>query len=214
VPDDRDPDLDPNVDLHPNLELQADQPDQPDHELDGELDGESGHERDREHNPEPNPVADRDELVARILGPLARRHSTATVLFHHAMAERLGLGPSDHKCLDLLLERGPMTGSQLATITGMTTGAITGVVSRLERAGYLRREQDPKDGRKQRLIPSPEGLREVGRAFDGVRPASASLLDDFDAEQLAVIARFLERFTAFAYDRTAELRASVLRGGG
>src|SRR5438309_6398359 len=91
------------------------------------------------------------ELVEEIVGRLARRHSTAAVLFHHAVAERLGLGPTDHKCLDLLRERGSMAGTDLSAITGLTSGAITGVVARLERAGYLRREPDPHDGRKQIL---------------------------------------------------------------
>src|SRR6266487_5258319 len=91
------------------------------------------------------------ELTEEIVGRLARRHSTAVVLFHHAVAERLGLGPSDHKCLDLLRERGPMAGSDLGAITGLTSGAITGVVARLEQAGYIRREPDPHDGRKQVL---------------------------------------------------------------
>nr|MBA3556874.1 MarR family transcriptional regulator [Gemmatimonadales bacterium] len=80
----------------------------------------------------------RRKLVEEIVGRLVRRHSTAAVLFHHAVAERLGLGPTDHKCLDVLREREAMTGSQLAAITGLTSGAITGVVARLERAGYLR----------------------------------------------------------------------------
>src|SRR5437763_16981351 len=91
------------------------------------------------------------ELADEIVGQLARRHSTAVVLFHHAVAERLGLGPTDHKCLDLLRERGAMAGSDLSAITGLTSGAITGVVARLEQAGYVRREPDPDDGRKQIL---------------------------------------------------------------
>src|SRR3989475_12634733 len=91
------------------------------------------------------------KLADEIVGRLARRHSTAVVLFHHAVAERLGLGPTDHKCLDLLRERGAMAGSDLCAITGRTRGAITGVVARLERPGYLRREPDPHDGRKQVL---------------------------------------------------------------
>src|SRR5437763_8916157 len=90
-------------------------------------------------------------LAEVIVGRLVRRHSTAVVLFHHAVAECLGLGPTDHKCLDLLLDRGAMSGSDLAAITGLTTGAITGVVARLEQAGYVRREPDPDDGRKQIL---------------------------------------------------------------
>src|SRR5258708_3521732 len=93
----------------------------------------------------------KSELVNEIVRRLARRHSTAVVLFHHAVAERLGLGPTDHKCLDLLRERGAMAGSDLCAITGLTSGAITGVVARLERAGYLRREADTHDERKQVL---------------------------------------------------------------
>src|SRR5437867_10829830 len=89
------------------------------------------------------------ELAEEIVGRLVRRHSIAAVLFHHAVAERLGLGPTDHKCLDLLRELGAVTGSELATITGLTTGAVTGVVSRLEQAGYLRRGPDPHDGRSE-----------------------------------------------------------------
>src|SRR5215472_17319297 len=82
----------------------------------------------------------RRALIQEIVGVLARRHSTAVVLFHHAVAEHLGLGRTDHKCLDLLRDRGPMAGSDLSAITGLTSGAITGVVARLEQAGYLRRE--------------------------------------------------------------------------
>src|SRR5437773_12416331 len=84
----------------------------------------------------------KQQLVERITGHLARRHSTAAVLYHHAIAERLGIGPTDHKCLDLLREHGAMASSDLVAITGLTSGAITGVVVRLEKAGFVRREAD------------------------------------------------------------------------
>src|SRR6266849_1773473 len=111
----------------------------------------------------------RQELAGEIVGRLARRHSTAVVLFHHAVAERLGLGPTDHKCLDLLRERGAMTGSDLAAITDLTSGAITGVVARLGRAGYLRREPDPHDRRQQILYPALERIRDIQHVFDPIR---------------------------------------------
>src|SRR5258708_36713898 len=88
-------------------------------------------------------------LAEEIVGRLMRRYSTAVILFHHAVAERLGMGPTDQQCFDLLRERGETTASELAAITGLTTGAVTGVVARSERGGYLRRESDPHDGRKQ-----------------------------------------------------------------
>lgn len=156
----------------------------------------------------------RRELTDEILGSLARRHSTATVLFHHAIADRLGLGPSDHKCLDLLHERGAMTGSELAAVTGLTSGAITGVVARLERGGLLRREPDPGDGRKQVLRPDPDGVRHVQDLFDALRKDAATLVASFDVAQLTAIAEFLARSTEFAYRRAALLRAEALSVGG
>ena len=150
------------------------------------------------------------ELAEEIVGRLVRRHSTAAVLFHHAVAERLGLGPTDHKCLDLLRERGPMTGSDVAAITGLTTGAITGVVARLERSGYLLREPDPDDGRKQILRPALEQMRSIQDVFDPIRADLAALLESFDTHQLAAVAEFLARGTDLVYRHAALLRAQTL----
>lgn len=155
-----------------------------------------------------------EALRAQITGPLARRHSTATVLFHHAIAERLGLGPTDHKCLDLIYERGAMSGSELAAVTGLTSGAVTGVVSRLERAGHLHREPDPHDRRKQILRPADGGGGQVAELFERLRTDAAELVDGFDDHQLIAIAEFLSRGTEFAYHRAALLRAQALSRGG
>src|SRR3989442_8438936 len=123
------------------------------------------------------------KLADEIVGRLARRHSTAVVLFHHVVAERLGLGPTDHKCLDLLRERGPMAGSDLSAITGLTSGPITRVVAGLERAGYLRREPDPHDGRKQILQLALE-RSPIQDVIELLRKEVAALLKNFDARQL------------------------------
>ena len=150
-----------------------------------------------------------DDLAEEIVGHLARRHSTAAVLFHHAVAERLGLGPTDHKCLDLLRERGPMAGSDLAAITGLTSGAVTGVVARLERAGFLRRGPDPNDGRKQvlRLALERTPIHDV---IAPLRKDVAILLENFDAHQLTAIAGFLAGSTDLIYRHAALLRAETI----
>jgi DNA-binding MarR family transcriptional regulator len=151
-------------------------------------------------------------LSEEIVGQLVRRHGTAVVLFHHAVAERLGLGPTDLKCLDLLRERKVMKGSELAAITGLTSGAITGVVARLEQAGYLRREADPHDRRQQILYPALERMREIHDVFDSIRKDVAALLEGFDSHQLTAIADFLTRSADYAYRQVALLRAQA-RGG-
>jgi len=156
----------------------------------------------------------RQHLAAQITGPLARRYSTAAVLLHHAVAERLGLGPTDHKCMDLLLDRGPMTGSQLAAITGLTTGAITGVVARLERSGFVSREPDPVDRRKQIVTPVEARVREAQEVFASLRPTPDTLVEGFDAAQLEVIAEFLVRGTEFNLQRAANSRAQLIANSG
>jgi len=153
------------------------------------------------------------KLIEEIVGRLAGRHSTAVVLFHQAVAESLGLGPTDHKCLDLLRGRGgiaageTITASKLAAITGLTTGAMTGVVARLERGGFLRREQDPQDQRRQLLYPDMEQAREVHNVFAPIRKDVSTMLEGFDTHQLTAIAEFLAQSTEFAYRHTALLRA-------
>src|SRR5260370_32466517 len=149
------------------------------------------------------------DLAHEIVGRLARRHSTAVVLFHHAVAERLGLGPTDHKCLDLLRERGAMTGSDLGAIIGLASGAITGVVARLERAGYLRREPDPHDGRKQILHLALKRAH-IQDVIDPLREDVAAVLEHFDKHQLAAIAEFLTRSTDLVYHHSTLLRAQTL----
>ena len=152
-----------------------------------------------------------DVTASDELALLMRRHSTATVLFHNAMAERLGLGPSDHKCLDLLLQHQGMTGSRLAAITGLTTGAITGVVNRLEKANYIRRRPDPADGRRQRLEPVAERVAEVAALFTEYGPSPDDLRAGMDAGQIAAVTWFLSRATDELEQRSTTLRAAALR---
>lgn len=144
----------------------------------------------------------RAELAAAI-----RRHSGVTVLFHAAIAERLGLGPADHKCLDLLMRIGPMTAGDLATHAGLTTGAITGVVDRLVRVGYARRVRHPDDRRSVIVEPfKQKALDDLGPLFEGIARDTAVLLDRYTTEELTLIIDFLKRADELAIEHTATLR--------
>src|SRR5690349_3034857 len=96
----------------------------------------------------------RSELLAG-LGHEFRQLATATVLFHQAIADRLGMHVTDHRCLDILLRSGSITAGELAQRTGLTTGAITGVIDRLEKAGFVQRAKDPADRRRVVIEPFP-----------------------------------------------------------
>src|SRR5262249_45506440 len=89
-----------------------------------------------------------DEELERF-GWLRRATRLVSVMFHAGVAEQLGLPAPDNKCLALAARGGqPMTAGRIAELSGLSTGAVTGVIDRLERAGYVRRVRDPHDRRK------------------------------------------------------------------
>src|SRR5579871_2016463 len=78
---------------------------------------------------------------------LGRDFVAAVVVFHELVGRCLGLSATDRKCLDLL-SRGPVTAGEIAKFTGLTTGAVTGIIDRLAKAGYAERVNDPQDRRR------------------------------------------------------------------
>jgi DNA-binding MarR family transcriptional regulator len=150
---------------------------------------------------------------ARALGPeLGRELSTWTILFHQAVAERLGLNVTDHKCLGLLDREGPVTAGRLAAVSGLTTGAITGVVDRLERAGFVRREEDPRDRRRVLIRPVPGAERRIAPLFASLRKAMERVCARFSDPQLALIGGYMELCIAALREETQKLRAGRTAG--
>jgi DNA-binding MarR family transcriptional regulator len=138
---------------------------------------------------------------------LGRDFSTAVVLFHEAIAARLGISSAEWKCLGLLEEHGPLTAGRLAELSGFTTGAITGIVDRLERAGYAGRERHPEDRRS--VIVRPLRLGEVrarvAPVFAALGRAMQAVTRRYRRDELAVIADYLERVTRVLREQTAGL---------
>jgi DNA-binding MarR family transcriptional regulator len=134
----------------------------------------------------------RKELVSAIVEQ-ARRGSTRSVILHTVVAERLGLNPSDHKCADLLLlqESGVSTPGRLAELTGLSTGAITGVLDRLERAGFVVREADPNDRRRTWVRLTPERMPNMKRIFSPLADGMEKLCAKYSAAELQLILRFM-----------------------
>src|SRR5919204_5922500 len=96
---------------------------------------------------------EREEIIQAIIDK-RREMSTKTIMFHQAVADTLGLHITDHKCLDLIRQYGAMPAGRLGELTGLTTGAVTGIIDRLEKAGYVRRANDPKDRRRTIVEPT------------------------------------------------------------
>lgn len=147
---------------------------------------------------------DRSSLIDAI-AEAGRENSTATVLFHAAIAERVGLGPSDHKALDVLLRSGPQTAGELAARIGLSPGSVTALVDRLESRGFVRRSRDEEDRRRVVVEPREEGLESLSQMFSGVRASLTDWLTSYSDAELAVILDFLERDTARLREATRTL---------
>jgi DNA-binding MarR family transcriptional regulator len=149
------------------------------------------------------PKSRKDLMTA--LEQALRDVSGTGVLFSQAAAERLGLNSTDLECLGVIAS-GPATAGELAQATGLTTGAITGVIDRLERAGYARREPDRIDRRKVRVRAQAEALQKAAPIFEPMRRASAEVLSRYGDAELALILDFLTRAQTASVKVVAALR--------
>jgi DNA-binding MarR family transcriptional regulator len=139
-----------------------------------------------------------------------RQMSTGAIMFHQAIADRLGLHATDHKCADLIIRNGAMTSGRLAELTGLTTGAITGVVDRLEARGIARRATDPDDRRRVivELVKNDRIECQMRDLFSGIAEGTRALLDGYSDGELALILDFVRRSNAISHAETLKLRAS------
>lgn len=90
----------------------------------------------------------RRAVLLEDLRAAGRRHSDATVIFHGAIAERLGIHSTDEKTMSLLEREGPMLAGAIAEKTGLATASVTALLDRLEARGFIRRTRDPADRRR------------------------------------------------------------------
>lgn len=151
----------------------------------------------------------RRELLASFESEF-RQMSTGAVMFHQAVADRLGLHATDHKCTDLIARHGPMTAGTLAALTGLTTGAITGVVDRLEAAGFARRVPDSSDRRRVivELVLDGQRMEQAAHLFEGIHQASQQLLMRYTDQELELLLDFIRRCNTIGHAETLRLRAA------
>lgn len=135
----------------------------------------------------------RAKARAALLGELEeamRRSSAQGVLYGQAVANVAGIANSDLECMDILYLEGHVTAGRLAEVTGLTTGAITGVVDRLEKAGLVRRERDEHDRRKVFISVVPETGAKIGELYVPMQQAMEKVFSTYSDEELRLLLRF------------------------
>jgi DNA-binding MarR family transcriptional regulator len=134
--------------------------------------------------------------------------SAQSVMFYTMIAEHIGLGVSDLRAWDLLLQNGPITAGEFAALTGLTPGAVTGLINRLEQAGAVRRRVDRKDRRKV-IIEVARSLRNGPNAayFQSFKSGIQRVFTRYTDAELVRIREFLEDMTRLLHRETVRLRS-------
>ena len=149
----------------------------------------------------------REELIQGIVDKF-REMSTETIMFHQEVATVLGLHITDHKCLDLIHRFGAMPAGRLGELTGLTTGAVTGIIDRLEKAGYVKRTNDPKDRRRTIVEPirnkKLEGKMEM--IFMPLHERMNKVLSTYADNELAFLLDAMTEFIAQTHKESKKLR--------
>jgi DNA-binding MarR family transcriptional regulator len=120
-----------------------------------------------------------------------RKSSALGVIFGQTVANAVGISSSDLECLDFLNIEGRVTAGRLAELTGLTTGAITGLVDRMEKAGLVRRERDEEDRRKVYIAIVPEALGKIGSYYAPLQKAVTKNWEGYSDAELKLLLRFM-----------------------
>jgi DNA-binding MarR family transcriptional regulator len=147
----------------------------------------------------------RAESVARG-GAVFRAYQTSNDNFDQAIADRLGMNRTDMRCIDLIDQAGGMTAGELAKAAGLTTGAVTAVVDRLEKAGMAKRVADPADRRRVRIEVTPRLWELTAPLMMPFLEESQAILDDYSTEELERFTEFIQRVIDVQAKHTDRIR--------
>lgn len=143
------------------------------------------------------------------LDRVSRRYLASYVLFNQAVADRLAMHPTDVQCLGLLAqEPGSLTTGQIAEMTGLTSGAATRLVDRLERGGYVHRERDTEDRRRVLVRVDPLRLSEFTAMWAELSQGWDAMFDDYTERELALLVKHMRRTIELSAVQRARLRDS------
>lgn len=150
--------------------------------------------------------AKRGELLARLLD-LGRKLATQTVFLHQTIAQTIGLNATDTRCVDLIVSSpdGTVTAGKLSEVTGLTTGAVTHILDRLEKRGIVERVRDTDDRRRVFVRVRPESLKPLLPKYEALGKGFKTVAEQYTDRELLLICRYMEQMS----EASERLRASV-----
>ena len=135
-----------------------------------------------------------------------REYSIGAVLFHRAAGQLLGVNVTDMKCLDIMTLKGSASPSDLAEHTGLSTGATTAMIDRLEKARLIERRPHPTDRRATIVVLSKEAMRKLPAIFESLAEAMEALVSSYSERELVVLADFFTKVAALWREEREKLQ--------
>lgn len=122
---------------------------------------------------------------------ISRQYSDTSILMHEAIARKAGLSGTDHKYLGLVIQKGEMTAGELSKLTGLTTGAVTGLIDRLEKKKLVKRQFDKADRRKIIIVPNTQNtMKLLGPIFTELQNKTTNLLSSFSPNEIQIMEKY------------------------
>ncbi len=136
----------------------------------------------------------------------SRQYSDTSIFMHEAIARKAGLSGADHKYLGLILQHKELTAGDIAKLTGLTTGAVTGLIDRLEKKKLLKRQLTKDDRRKVIIIPNVENsMKLLQPIFSKLQQKTTDLIDSFTDKEIQIIERYFTEATAIMNETINDL---------
>ncbi|KAA2220760.1 MarR family winged helix-turn-helix transcriptional regulator [Chryseobacterium sediminis] len=139
----------------------------------------------------------------------SRTYSDASIFMHEAIARKAGLSSADHKYLGLILQYESITAGEISKLTRLTTGAVTGLIDRLEKKDLLKRQFIQEDRRKVIIIPNVENsMKLLSPIFDELQKKTLNLISTFSKKEIETIERYFREATMIMKQTADDLNNS------
>ncbi|RCR66317.1 MarR family winged helix-turn-helix transcriptional regulator [Larkinella punicea] len=150
-----------------------------------------------------------EEDAIRPIRKLSQLYAYTSIQMHEAVARKAGLSGTDHKYLGFFIEKGQMTAGELATLTGLTTGAVTGLIDRFEKKNLIKRQFAQDDRRKVILVPNTATIMALlVPLYAEFRSESEKLLASFSNEEIKIIEAYFLKAIDIMKATTQKLNAN------
>jgi len=148
----------------------------------------------------------KSDLVAQVIRG-SREFSIGTVLFHQSVGQILGINVTDMKCLDMMVLNGSASPTELAERTGLSSGATTAMIDRLQQAGLIERHRHPKDRRGTILLLTKRAMRRLPFLFESLGKAMTALLSGYSQKELEVLADYFVKVSRLWTEERRKLQS-------